>query len=152
MSRVALDTNILAYVAGVNRHPDDAAKIDASRTLLKRLRGRASLVVPVQVMGELFVVLTRAGASRGDARATVLRMTEAFGAADSSASALFSALDLVAAHQLQFWDALILNAAAEAGCTLLLSEDMSNGFSWRGVTVLNPLAATTDDRLARLYA
>ena len=152
MSRVALDTNILAYVAGVNRHPDDAAKIDASRTLLKRLRGSASLVVPVQVMGELFVVLTRAGASRGDARATVLRMTEAFGAADSSASALFSALDLVAAHQLQFWDALILNAAAEAGCTLLLSEDMSNGFSWRGVTVLNPLAATTDDRLARLYA
>jgi len=152
VSRVALDTNILAYVAGVDRHPDDAAKIDASRTLLKRLRGRASLVVPVQVMGELFVVLTRAGASRGDARATVLRMTEAFGAADSSASALFSALDLVAAHQLQFWDALILNAAAEAGCTLLLSEDMSNGFSWRGVTVLNPLAATTDDRLARLYA
>lgn len=152
MSRVALDTNILAYVAGVDRHPDDAAKIDASRTLLKRLRGRASLVVPVQVMGELFVVLTRAGASRGDARATVLRMTEAFGAADSSASALFSALDLVAAHQFQFWDALILNAAAEAGCTLLLSEDMSSGFSWRGVTVLNPLAATTDDRLARLYA
>ena len=36
MSRVALDTNILAYVAGADRHTDDAAKIDASRTLLKR--------------------------------------------------------------------------------------------------------------------
>jgi predicted nucleic acid-binding protein len=152
VTRVAFDTNILAYVAGVDRHPDDAAKIDASRTLLKQLRGRASLLVPVQVIGELFVVLTKAGASRADARATVLRMTEAFGSADSGAPALLSALDLVAAHQLQFWDALILNAAAEAGCTLLLSEDMSSGFTWRGVTVLNPLAAVPDDRLARLIA
>jgi predicted nucleic acid-binding protein len=152
VTRVAFDTNILAYVAGVDRHPDDAAKIDASRTLLKQLRGRASLLVPVQVIGELFVVLTKAGASRADARATVLRMTEAFGSADSSAPALFSALDLVAAHQLQFWDALILNAAAQAGCTLLLSEDMSSGFTWRGVTVLNPLTPVPDDRLARLIA
>ena len=32
--------------------------------------------------------------------------------------------------------------AAEVGCRLLLSEDMQDGFSWRGVTVVNPFAAT----------
>ena len=36
---------------------------------------------------------------------------------------------------------MILNAAADAGCALLLSEDMRPGFAWRGVTVANPFAA-----------
>ena len=53
MSRIAFDTNVLAYIAGVGRHPDDAAKIEAGRTLLRQLRSRASLIAPVQVLGEL---------------------------------------------------------------------------------------------------
>lgn len=52
--------------------------------------------------------------------------------------------------KLQFWDALILSAAADAGCTLLLSEDMHHGFVTRGLTVLNPLAAQVHPRLAAL--
>ncbi|MDO6414163.1 PIN domain-containing protein [Sphingomonas sp. BIUV-7] len=152
MTRIAFDTNVLAYLAGVDRHPDDGAKIDASRTLLKRLRGRAVLVAPLQVLGELFVVLTRSGATRDEARDTVLRMTEAFGTADSNASAFLSALDLAAAHKFQFWDALICNAAAEASCGLLLSEDMSLGFAWRGVIIVNPFAPEPDARLTSLLA
>ena len=152
MSRVAFDTNVLAYVAGVDRHPDDAAKIDTSRTLLRQLRGRASLIAPIQVLGELYVVLNRAGASRDEARETVLRMKQAFGTADSNSSAFLSALDLASAHKMQLWDALILNAAAEAGCALLLSEDMASGFAWRGTIVINPFAASIDERLGRLTA
>jgi predicted nucleic acid-binding protein len=41
-------------------------------------------------------------------------------------------------HQLPIWDALILAVAAESRCRLLLSEDFQNGFTWRGVTVVNP--------------
>jgi predicted nucleic acid-binding protein len=152
VTRIAFDTNVLAYVAGVDRHADDAVKIDASRALLKQLRGRAALVVPVQVLGELYVVLTRSGASRDEARDAVLRMAQVFGTADSNASAFLSALDLATTHKLQFWDSLIVNAAAEAGCTLLLSEDMSDGFSWRGTVVVNPFATSLDERLTRLIA
>jgi predicted nucleic acid-binding protein len=96
------------------------------------------------------VVLTRSGASPDDAREAVLRVADAFGVAQSSNSVLLSALDLAAARKLQFWDALILNAAAEAGCALLLSEDMASGFSWRGTVVVDPFAASVDERLARL--
>jgi predicted nucleic acid-binding protein len=39
------------------------------------------------------------------------------------------------------WDALILAVAAENRCRLLLSEDFQAGFTWRGVTVVNPFAA-----------
>jgi predicted nucleic acid-binding protein len=152
VTRVAFDTNVLAYVAGVDRHADDAVKIDVSRALLKQLRGRAALIVPVQVLGELYVVLTRSGASRDEARDAVLRMAQAFGTADSNGSAFLSTLDLATTHKLQFWDSLIVNAAAEAGCTLLLSEDMSDGFSWRGTVVVNPFATSVDERLTRLIA
>ena len=152
MSRIALDTNVLAYIAGVDRHPDDVAKIDTSRALLQQLRGRASLMVPVQALGELYVVLNRSGASRDDAREMVLRMTRAFGTLNSNNSAFLSALDLASIHKMQLWDSLIINVAAEAGCVLLLSEDMTNGFAWRGTVVINPFTASVDERLARLTA
>lgn len=150
MIRVALDTNILAYAAGVSRTPADDGKVAAARDLLQRLSSRARLVMPVQALAELSVVLTRSGDSRDAARDTVLRFHATCVAGESASGTLLSALDAAVAHQLQLWDALILTAAAEAGCTLLLSEDMAPGFTWRGVTLVNPLAASLDARLSRL--
>ena len=60
-----------------------------------------------------------------------------------------AAIDLATDHSLQIWDALIINVAAEAGCTLLLSEDIQPGFAWRGVTVANPFADPLEPTLAR---
>lgn len=37
------------------------------------------------------------------------------------------------AHGFAIWDAIILAAASEAGCRILLSEDMQDGFTWGGV-------------------
>ena len=59
---------------------------------------------------------------------------------DSTWFALQAALDLTVDHQLPMWDALILAVAAGNHCRLLLSEDFHNGFTWRGVTVVNPFA------------
>ena len=47
-------------------------------------------------------------------------------------------MDIAADHRLQIWDALILSVAAENGSRLLLSEDLQDGFTWHGVTVVNP--------------
>lgn len=49
-----------------------------------------------------------------------------------------AAVDLATVHQISIWDAVILAAAVQAGCRLLLSEDLQHGFSWGGVTVVNP--------------
>lgn len=46
------------------------------------------------------------------------------------------------------WDALILAVAAENHCRLLLSEDFQNGFTWRGVTVVNPFVEPRSPLLA----
>ena len=150
MIRIALDTNILAYLAGVARLPADAPKVAQVRSLMAGISGQVQVLVPVQALGELFVVLSRAGTPAPEARAILLEFADALEVLESSASVMKAALDLVVDHKLQYWDALILSAAAEAGATLLLSEDMQDGFVWRGVTLANPFAATPHRKLAAL--
>lgn len=132
--RVALDTNILAYAEGVNNKTMQGQSLD----LVKRLSG-TTVVLPVQVLGELFSLLVRkAGRTPSDARNAVLHWRNAFNnLADTSAEVLLGAVDL-AQSNISFWDAVILSTAAESGCQMLLSEDMQDGFVWKGVTVINP--------------
>lgn len=35
---------------------------------------------------------------------------------------------------------MIVAVAAEAGCRLLISEDLQDGFTWAGLTIVNPFA------------
>jgi predicted nucleic acid-binding protein len=57
---------------------------------------------------------------------------------------------LVTAHRFDIWDAVIVSASAEAGCRVLLSEDMQDGFVWRGMTIINPFAIVPHPMLASL--
>lgn len=150
MTRVALDTNILAYLAGVSRGAADEVKIGRVRELVGRLGEVVSLIAPAQTLGELFVVLRRSGASAEDARAILLEFGQAFGVCGSESRTVLAATDLVVDHKLQFWDALIVTAAAEAGCSLLLSEDMQNGFVARALTIVDPLRNDLHPKLTGL--
>ena len=134
---VAVDSNVLAYAEGVN----GARNRDAAVSLLQALPPETTLL-PVQALGELFTVLVRkAGRSRADAAAAVLSWGDVFPLIETSNEVLLAATDLADAHQLSLWDAVMLSAAADAKCRLLLSEDLQEGFTWRGVTVTNPFAA-----------
>lgn len=147
--RIALDTNVLVYAEGVG----DAARCEAAIGLVERLAGAdADAIVPVQVLGELFRVLTdKAGRSPAAARESVLAWADGFESADSRWTALQAAFDLAADHRLSLWDALVLSVAAEQRCRLLLSEDFQDGFTWRGVTVVNPFAAQVSPLLLGLF-
>jgi predicted nucleic acid-binding protein len=118
--KVALDTNVLAYVEGVNGE----ARQQSAIALLRAL-ARGAILVPVQALGELFNVLVRKS-----------------GWAPTTEASIISAADLSADHGLAIWDSIMVAVAAEGGCRLLLSEDLQDGFSWRGVTVVNPFAAS----------
>jgi predicted nucleic acid-binding protein len=136
--RVALDTNILAYAEGLN---GDARKQAALDLLLKLPQDL--VILPVQTLGELFNVLVRkAGRSPAAARAAILSWRDSFQVVETTTKVMLSAADLAVQHQLGIWDAVILTAASEAGCRLLLSEDLHDGFTWSGVTVANPFAAS----------
>jgi len=146
--RVALDTNILAYAEGVN----GTAMKRAALELVQKLPEGAALL-PVQTLGELFSLLVRkAGRTRAKARTAVLSWRDAFGVIETSPEVLVAAVDLATDHQLSIWDAVIVSAAAEAGCRLLLSEDLQQGSTWKGVTVTNPFSSPMHALLAALLA
>jgi predicted nucleic acid-binding protein len=148
MITVALDTNVLAYAEDTN----GAAKKKAALEVVEKLSPEATLI-PVQALAELFSVLVRkAGRSRASARDAVISWGDSFPLIDTSPEVLLAATELSAAHQLGWWDAVILAAAADAGCRLLLSEDFQEGFTWSGVTVANPFASTRHPLLDALIA
>lgn len=145
---VALDTNVLAYAEGLG----DAARCTAAMQLVAQLPVSA-VVLPAQTLGELVRVLTgKARRNPAAAREAVLAWADSFEVVDSSWTAFQAALDLVVDHQLPMWDALILAVAAESRCRLLLSEDFQDGFTWRGVTVVNPFATKLSPLLSGLLA
>jgi predicted nucleic acid-binding protein len=59
-------------------------------------------------------------------------------------------MELSSQHRFRTWDAIIMAAAASAGCRLLLSEDLHDGFTWNGVTVINPFVPEPNALLAEL--
>jgi predicted nucleic acid-binding protein len=142
---VALDTNILAYALGIN----DAGRRVRAEGLIAALPD-TNVIIPVQVLGELFRVLTgKAGWTRELAHASISKWQAVYALAPSTPATLASALDLAVAHAFPIWDAMILAAASEAGCRLLLSEDMRDGFAWRCVTIVDPLTDSSHPLLAR---
>jgi predicted nucleic acid-binding protein len=134
--RAALDTNVLAYAEGVN----GPARRAAALAVLVAHAGD-ELIIPVQALGELYAVLTRKGGVEPRlARASILQWRDAYRLVETSETILLDAMELAVSHRASFWDAVILAAAAAAGCRVLLSEDMQDGFTWRGVTVRAPWA------------
>lgn len=127
--RVAVDTNILVYAFGA---PDPKGE-RATQAL-----GRCH-AVSVQALNEFTDVMRRKyrrdfadvelGLRYFTAFLEVLPMTE---------QAREMAFDLARGRGLRIYDAMIVATAAEAGCTVLLSEDLGHGESHLGVRVENP--------------
>lgn len=144
--KVALDTNVLAYVEGVGDEPRRAAAEH-----LVTLLSIDSVILPTQVAGELYNVLRRKkGLERAEAATVVMRWGDFYGLTPHTTQTFTDAVALAAEHDKQIWDALILSIAAANGCRLLLSEDMQDGFVYRGVTVAHPFAETLHPLLASL--
>jgi predicted nucleic acid-binding protein len=131
-SRAFVDTNVFVYAI------DDAepAKQQAAQELLASV----DPVISTQVVGEFFVVASRAlgGGRRNEearARAVSLLDLEVL-AIDGDLVA--RALDGSVAWGMSYWDALIVCTAQAAGCARLLTDDLGDGRTYGSVTVDNP--------------
>lgn len=125
---------MLAYAEGVN----GASLRRTALAVIERLDPENTFL-PVQVLGELFHVLVRKAQWKPQqARKSIMDWQDTFVLIETSPSVLFAASELSAHHNIGIWDAVVLSAASAAGCRLLLSEDMHSGFTWNGVTVVNP--------------
>ena len=70
-------------------------------------------------------------------------MIELFPTIAASAAAVRAALTTAASGRASYWDALLVRTAAEAGCTAILTDDMSDGTMFDGMRIINPFAGAS---------
>jgi len=82
--------------------------------------------------------------------ATLEKWNALFETIPTTMDVMAEALQFSRRHRFQHWDSVIVCAAVSTDCSVLLSEDMQDGFIWRGLTVINPFAETVHPLLASL--
>ena len=94
--RVAFDTNILAYAEGVNGQ----ARKDAALSILQEF-AEHEVMLPVQALGELFVVLTRkAKREAAEVRSALLGWSDSYAMIETTPDTIVEAMELVTTHRL----------------------------------------------------
>lgn len=134
---VFVDTNVLIYAVSA-----DQSSREKSAVAVDILR-RPDLAMSAQVLQEFYWQVTRQGRehSLSHEHATLLvESMSRYPIHDISFDLVMTALRLTERYQLSYWDAAIVAAARLLGCRELLSEDLSDGQEYDGVTVRNPFA------------
>ena len=99
-------------------------------------------LVSIQVLQELFVTLTRKlpRPLDGDAAESAVEDFALWTVHAPAAGDVLAAIRLHDRHRIPFWDAMIVRSAAQLGCDVLYSEDLSAGQRYDGVLVVDPFA------------
>jgi len=133
-STAFVDTNVLLYAA--SGRAADAAKTARALELLTNQQACLSF----QVLQEFY-------ANAVNPRKLGMTPTEAAAWCDAwlrcpvaslGLEAFVRTLELVRRYQLSNWDAAILAAAQQLGCTIVYSEDFSHGQDYDGIRIENP--------------
>ena len=134
--RAFVDANVVVYAA--DESPAERLKHDAAVELLAH--DPENLVVSTQVLQEFYHVVTRKLEKPLDpqrAAAATLALTK-LDVVGSDAEMVLAAIDTSRSAQLSIWDSLIIEAARRASCERVLSEDLADGQTIRGVRIQNP--------------
>jgi predicted nucleic acid-binding protein len=137
--RFFVDTNILMYA-----HDTSAGeKHERAKALVEELWRDRTGVVSTQVLQELSVNLRKKVRRALDAKATrdIVADYLTWQVIVNGGESILEAIDLEARYQISFWDALIVQSAETSGASVLYSEDLSAGQTYRGVRVVNPLVS-----------
>lgn len=134
--RVFFDTNVLVYL--FDSSTPRKKGIARQRFEQEGLAGNA--VVSTQVLQEFYVIATRKldpGLDPAKAYRAVQDLCE-LTVVHVDPGMVLAAIRRCQAAQLSFWDSLIVEAATQGQCQVLLSEDLQDGRVIDGVRIENP--------------
>jgi predicted nucleic acid-binding protein len=134
---VFADTNILVYAHGVG---DQDLRAPVARHRLAELWRDGTGVASSQVLQEFYSVATRKltrPLPRKQARAIVASYAN-WCRVSTDPELIVAASVLEERHTLNFWDALIVEAAQRSMASTLLSEDLPHGSHFGDLIVENP--------------
>ena len=130
-----VDTNILIYA--ISTTPEEQQKAQIALSVLDD----KDLSLSVQVLQEFYVQATRTGRPERLTHEQASLLIEAFLRFPVQETTVELALAAVRSAQrfgISYWDAAVIEAARILGCTVVLTEDLSDKQDYGGVRVENP--------------
>jgi predicted nucleic acid-binding protein len=139
-----VDTNILVYAYDLSQ----GEKHEQAKALLLSLWDTGLGCLSIQVLQEFFVNVTRkSNFPLSPEHATqVIRDFSDWKVHRPGVMDVVAAVELHQRCQISFWDAMILQSARQSGCSLLWSEDLSEGQDYAWVKVFNPFKGSIYSR------
>jgi predicted nucleic acid-binding protein len=133
-----VDTNILVYA----HDRSTGIKHERARILIETLWNSGKGVLSTQVLQELCINLRRKAANPLPVEEVrrLVREYSTWEVVTNTPGSVLGALEIETRYKTSFWDALILQAAEEAGASILFSEDLAIGQRYGAVEVVNPLS------------
>ncbi|MFB2835760.1 PIN domain-containing protein [Floridanema evergladense] len=132
--RVFLDTNLWIYFYA--KEP-----IEKSQKIEEIISNNIQQIqVSVQILGELFHVLTRKKlTSQSDAASIVLELINNFSILEVDHPKVIQALQINSKYGYSYWDSLVIATALLSDCAILYSEDMQhNQLIENKIQIINP--------------
>jgi len=136
--RAFFDTNVFVYA---DDQAAPLAKRERARELLRDYIASRTAVVSTQVLQEFFVVCTRKLGVPEDMARRRIEIMSRLDVVTIHVDLILEAVDLHRLHAISFWDALVVRAAAAAGCPRLFTEDLQHGQMLGGVRIESPFEA-----------
>ena len=129
------DTNVLVYAAT----KQDMAKRNVARELIGHaLEANHDGVITVQIMTEFINVMqSRFKAAAKDIDEWVSQFYPLL-ATEVTMDVVRNAMYVKEEYGIQFYDALVVSAAEKLGCHEIVSEDLNDGQTYRGMKAVNP--------------
>lgn len=131
--RPFVDTNVVVHAL---TDQDPRKQAIAQRLLAERGAARVSL--STQVLAETYAVLTRQQRWAADDALAAVVLLKRLRVVALTPENQIEALQLAVEHRLSGWDAMVVQAALQAGCDTLLSEDLQAGRRFGPLEVVNP--------------
>lgn len=132
-----VDTNILVYA----HDNSTGVKYRRAQALLLQLWNSGQGVLSTQVLQELCINLRRKAGNPMPMEEVrkLIREYSTWEVVTNTPESVLRALDIETRYKTSFWDALILQAAEDAGASILYSEDLATGQRYGAIQVVNPL-------------
>jgi len=146
---IFVDANVLVYARDVG----EARRQPLAQAWLEWLWAEQLGRTGMQVLSEYYVTVTRKlkpGLPEEQAWDDVEALMHWQPQAVDRAT-MQRARTIQARHRLSWWDALVVAAAREQGCAVLLTEDLQEGALIDGVRIRNPFTYSVQDAGAETY-
>ena len=132
------DTNVLVY----SRDPGEPAKRALARAFIGDALEEESFIVSTQVLLEFYATSVRRRLLGAPQALELVRFWAAHDTVPHTPDLVTRGLELHQSHSLSLWDGLIVQAALDARCDVLLSEDLQHGRRFGSLEVVNPFLST----------